>query len=364
MKLLKELFLGLRSFLRAVGDHALFSHAAATAFYLFFSIPPAILALVSLFGSLPIDRIAGWVLRDGVAIGINVLSRVTSSETAKAVRFAIERLTQPLWLKIHELGHDGLLVQLQMFFDTALPPPAAAGLGKVMGDVLSGSHPAFFGAGMVGVVWSASGVTRQMTRAMNVIYEVKKPTFFVRNLSSLALTTCLLLIVCLTIGLLPLLGGTIEALSRSFGWTHYALTLWKAAHWALVLWIVYASLMLFYRYCVNVRLKTSHVRPGVILTILLWVSIGYGVKLWSQFGYANYNATYGALAGVILALFWCYLMSVSILLGVEFNANLAYRRGIWSHLVGARALPWSRRQMEAGEFLAPPGISSDPDADQ
>ena len=317
MSRLVSLFRTARSFLVAVGDHALFSHAAATAFYLFFSIPPSVLALAALFGFLPIEAVAHWLLIDSIELVRKGLLEIGQPGAAEGIAFTLRSLTEPLWQRVQELGEDGILHEVQRYLDASMPSQAAQSLGKVMRDVLGASQPALLTVGFVGVLWSASGVTRQLGQAMNVIYEVKKPTFLVRNISSLLLTVLLLAVVSITIGFMPVIAGLVEGLSHFFGWRSAALTIWKFAHWGLVAWLVYAGLMTFYRRCVNVKLKAGHVRPGVLLTMALWAAIGFGVKEWGEFGYGRYNVTYGALAAVILILFWCYLMSVSLLLGAN-----------------------------------------------
>jgi uncharacterized BrkB/YihY/UPF0761 family membrane protein len=44
--------------------------------------------------------------------------------------------------------------------------------------------------------------------------------------------------------------------------------------------------------------------------------------------FASYNKTYGALGGVIVFLVWLWVSNISILLGAEFDAELARERSI------------------------------------
>jgi membrane protein len=40
----------------------------------------------------------------------------------------------------------------------------------------------------------------------------------------------------------------------------------------------------------------------------------------------NYNATYGALAGVVVFLMWLWIFDIALLLGVEVNQEVLRRR--------------------------------------
>ena len=43
---------------------------------------------------------------------------------------------------------------------------------------------------------------------------------------------------------------------------------------------------------------------------------------WYVTNYANYSAVYGPLGAAIALLVWLYILSVIVLLGAEFNAQL------------------------------------------
>lgn len=44
--------------------------------------------------------------------------------------------------------------------------------------------------------------------------------------------------------------------------------------------------------------------------------------------FSSYNKTYGALAGVIIFLVWLWITNLAILLGLEFDAEMARQRAI------------------------------------
>jgi len=65
--------------------------------------------------------------------------------------------------------------------------------------------------------------------------------------------------------------------------------------------------------------------PGVLTTSVLWVIGAWGFLYYITIS-QSYAVTYGTLAGVIITLLYFYLTGVTILIGAEFNAELAGRR--------------------------------------
>ena len=51
-----------------------------------------------------------------------------------------------------------------------------------------------------------------------------------------------------------------------------------------------------------------------------------GFSFYATSGLSSFNATYGALAGVIVLMFWLFISGFVILLGAEVNALVEQRR--------------------------------------
>ena len=63
------------------------------------------------------------------------------------------------------------------------------------------------------------------------------------------------------------------------------------------------------------------VLPGALVATAMWflTTLGFG---WYVTRFANYSEVYGSLGAGIALLFWLYIVSLSVLCGAEFNANL------------------------------------------
>jgi membrane protein len=67
--------------------------------------------------------------------------------------------------------------------------------------------------------------------------------------------------------------------------------------------------------------------PGAVLATVMWfvTTLGFG---WYVTRFANYSEVYGSLGAGIALLFWLYIISLSVLCGAEFNAQLDKERAL------------------------------------
>ena len=65
--------------------------------------------------------------------------------------------------------------------------------------------------------------------------------------------------------------------------------------------------------------------PGATVATLLWfvTTLGFGFYVTR---YANYSVVYGSVGAAIALMFWLYIIALSVLVGAEFNAQLAASR--------------------------------------
>jgi membrane protein len=66
--------------------------------------------------------------------------------------------------------------------------------------------------------------------------------------------------------------------------------------------------------------------PGALLTSLWWVGVTLALPPLLA-GLLSYDATYGSLAGVMISLFFFYLVGLGLVIGAELNAALAETPG-------------------------------------
>jgi membrane protein len=103
-------------------------------------------------------------------------------------------------------------------------------------------------------------------------------------------------------------------------------TVWAVAQWPIIIGLMLLGLELVYYFAPNLRRGEQGRRwelfsPGAIFAVAFWLLISFAFRFYvSQF--PNFNATYGALGGVMALMLWLYLTGVAILVGGEINSVL------------------------------------------
>lgn len=247
--------------------------AAALTYYAVLSIFPALLALVSLLGVVgqaqaTTDAMLG--LADSIAPG-----------STDSVRPVIESLTAS----------------------------QAAGLALIVG--------------LAGALWSASGYVNAFSRAMNKVYEIDegRPIWILRP-KMLLITLILLLMVVVMAILLVVSGPIAKTIGDAIGMGPAAVLIWNIAKWPVL--VLFAVLMIAILYYTTPNVKQPKFRwmslgAFIALLVLAIGSLGFYIYV-SNFG--SYNATYGAIGGVIIFLLWMWLVNLSLLFGAELDAEL------------------------------------------
>ena len=96
---------------------------------------------------------------------------------------------------------------------------------------------------------------------------------------------------------------------------------WAIAEWPLVFALMVTALGCVYRFAPDVRRRRPWITPGSVAATLLWVLASLGFK-WYAGHFGEYQKTYGAIGGVIVALLWLYASGLAILVGAELNAAI------------------------------------------
>lgn len=237
------------------------------------------------------------------------------------------------------LGQGGsaitdLIAQLQAM--GVLPASAVASLQPVL-DMLTTAPAPGVGVviGLLAAVWSASNYVKAFGRAMNRIYEVQEGRPALRlNLEMYALTGVLLLMLGLMLVLITVSGPVADAVARLLGVTQLV-AVWNYGKLPLIAALVVFVVALLYHFTPNVRqprLRWLSVGAIVAIAVAALASVGFGLYLAVQ-GDNSYTKTYGAFAGVIVFLFWLWIMNVALLFGGELDAELERARQLRGGLV-------------------------------
>lgn len=261
-----------RTFTEAMADDVL-NLAAQQAYYFFFALFPALLALISIASFFPVHN-----LIDEVVV---LFGRVAPKEVIDIVT---EQLT-----KISETNAGGLLTIAFVF-----------------------------------TLWSSSAAVLSMTSTLNSAYDIteSRPWWKVR-LIALGLTVGLAFFILVSMTLI-VAGPTIAErladmlrLGAAFEWG------WKILQWPIVFLLIATAIALIYYFAPDAEQEWVWITPGSIFATVLWVIISLAFKLYlTRFG--SYVETYGAIGGVMVLMLWFYLTGIAILMGAELNAEIEH----------------------------------------
>ena len=190
-----------------------------------------------------------------------------------------------------------------------------------------GSAGVLFIVGLLGALWSASGYVGAFSRASNAIYEVGEGRPFWKLRPQQVLIT-LVMVVLLAASAIAVVvtGGLAHQVGNLIGVGSTAVTVWDIAKWPVLVVLVSIMVAVLYYAAPNVRHPGFRwISPGSILAVAIWIVASAAFAFYvANFG--SYNKTYGSLGGVIIFLVWLWISNVAILLGAEFDAELARER--------------------------------------
>ena len=177
-------------------------------------------------------------------------------------------------------------------------------------------------AGLVIALWSASGYISAFMRAANVIYDVPEGRPFWKTTPVRVGVTLLIMVLLVASAFMVIVsGGLARHVGQVLGIGSTAVTVWNIAKWPVLLIIVSVIISILYWAAPNAKRGFRWVSPGGLIAVIVWL-IASGLFALYVANFANYNRTYGSIAGVIIFLVWLWISNIAILFGAEFNAEL------------------------------------------
>jgi membrane protein len=209
---------------------------------------------------------------------------------------------------LHRLRNDVASVLATVL--RAAPPAVRAGLGaeffRMSDDSVIVLAPVFLGA----FLWISSAGASTAIGVFETMFVCPHRPWWKRRLLGMALVIGAIPAVALT----TTVGILLARIAGSFGGRIIA----AAAPLLIVTGMVAAFYRLTIRRPANIKRR---VWPGAIVTVALWASVSILFTYYVG-TLAQYATLYGNLASVAVLLFWLWLISLSVLVGCEVNAQL------------------------------------------
>ena len=247
--------------------------AAQLAYYFFLALSPAILFLLALASFFPLGNLTDEVAR--------ALGPFVSAEVLTLIQGEMTRLS--------DNDNAGLLT-----------------------------------VGALIAIWSSSAATVSIVGSVNKAYDLTetRPWWKVR-LIAIGLTLALALLVLTALTLLltgPALAAYVGRSGGPGGGLEWAL---RIVQWPVAFAAVSTALGLVYHFAPDHARPWTWVSPGAVLATVLWIVASLGFK-WYVAHFGDYQASYGAIGGVMVLLLWFYVSGLALLIGAELNSEMAH----------------------------------------
>ncbi|ASF08953.1 YihY/virulence factor BrkB family protein [Nocardia brasiliensis] len=183
--------------------------------------------------------------------------------------------------------------------------------------------------GLATALWTASGYIGAFMRASNAIYDTEEGRPIWKTVPvQLGLTALMVVLLALCAIGVVVTGQVAERVGQWLGIGSAAVLVWDIAKWPVLAVLVSLAFALLYWAAPNAQQPGFRwLSPGSVLAVLLWIAASAGFAVYvANFG--SYNKVYGSLGGVAVFLIWLWLSNIAVLLGAEFDAELARGRRI------------------------------------
>lgn len=194
--------------------------------------------------------------------------------------------------------------------------------------------------GLVTTLWTVSGYIKAFSRTMNAVYGITEQRGLFRwNVQMYLLTILFLLLAAVGLVGAVVAGPVAEAVGELIHLETAVITVWRYVRWVVVIGVVVLLVGMLYRITPNVRMRRTWGgrRFPWFLFWLRWFTVGASLAIVATvvatmlfFLYVaevgSFNATYGALAGVVVLLVWLFIVNAALVFGALIDNEVVRRR--------------------------------------
>ncbi len=222
------------------------------------------------------------------------------------------------------------LLNIPGFFDTLLnqsrtllPGQAYSLVEQVVSQVRDQAAGGVLTFGAVIALWSASSAVRMAMHALSVAFDVEDRAAWKKFPLSTLYTLLLAVLLIAAVGLMIFGPQVAQWVAGLVGLGPVFVTLWTWLRIPVAVLLMIFILALIYYLFPNTKQPFRIVTPGAIVAVIVWLAASLGFSFYVK-NFGSYSATYGALAAVIVLLFYFFISAAVMLFGAEINAE-AYR---------------------------------------
>ncbi|PQM27865.1 ribonuclease BN [Sphingopyxis lindanitolerans] len=206
---------------------------------------------------------------------------------------------------------------------SVMPPTVAKALAGPIREVMGARTGLFLWLGAIVALWTVGSFIETMRDILRRAYGTHfSRGFFHYRLLSIGIITGAVVLMILSFSMQVLIVGVEQFVTRVLPSAYQAAGTVALSRIVSGAGLFLAIYMLFYSLTPSKyrRLKCPK-WPGALFTTLWWVAVTLALPPLLA-SLMSYDATYGSLAGVMVALFFFYLVGLGMVIGAELNAAL------------------------------------------
>jgi membrane protein len=178
------------------------------------------------------------------------------------------------------------------------------------------------GLGAVTTLWVASIYLAAFRRAAYRVHRADPgPAWRVRPLQ-MGLTFLGLVTLAVVALLLAVTKRLMREVGQAVGAEDATVTIWSLGRWPLVLFLALLATAGLYRLVPAAARARRLLSVGSVAAVLAWLASSVGFQVWVS-NFADYDATYGALAGAVAFAVWLWISNLALLFGMVLDLELA-----------------------------------------
>ena len=221
-------------------------------------------------------------------------------------------------------GQTEIGVNFVAAFLKTVPPTVAEALRQPINDAMGArTGPLLWFSAAVGL-WTTASLIETIREILHRAYGVEaQRAFWEYRLTSISLIILSVFFAMFALSAQFVLAGISEFLGGYFPDLETN-SLWLSISGALPFLILFITLYLLFRLLTPRQYRFRHYPkwPGAVFISIWWILITGLLPLFLKYA-ANYQLTYGSLAGVMITLIFFYLVGLGMVIGSELNAALA-----------------------------------------
>jgi membrane protein len=183
-------------------------------------------------------------------------------------------------------------------------------------------------SGLVVALWAASSGMASTMSALDKCYELDRGRPYHRHRAVATMMTIVVMLLLLVVACLLPVGSAVRewVIARGLFKFHHAFFIaFDIVRWVLALVFMFSVLAIVYYLGPNIKHRFSWITPGAVFSVLVWVLLGVGFRIYvDRVAEQSYARTYGTLGGVAILMLLFYIDALVLLIGAEINSEIDF----------------------------------------